>query len=89
MRIIILYRPNSETSRRIEEYLADFNRLHPNENIESENIDSINGSNIANIYGIIDHPTIIAVKDDGQMQQMWQGIDRLPLMNDLAYYAQQ
>lgn len=89
MRIIILYRPNSETSRRVEDYLTDFNRFHPNEAIDLQDIDSVEGTQTATAYGIVSYPTILAVKDDGQMIQMWQGIDGLPLMNDLAYYAQQ
>lgn len=89
MRILVLYRPNSETSRRVEEYLADFSRFHPSQNIEAINIDSVEGSNMATTYGLTENPAVIAIKEDGQMQQMWQGIDKLPLMNDLAYYVQQ
>jgi hypothetical protein len=89
MRIVVLYRPESEDAREIEEYLADFQRFHPGEVLDTFNIDSIEGSEIAHLYGIMEHPTILALKDDGQMQQMWTGIDKLPLMNDLAYYAQQ
>lgn len=89
MRIIVLYRPNSENARQTEEYIADFNKIHPNENLETINIDTPEGSHLAQIYGIMDHPTILAIQHDGQMQQMWQGVDKLPLMNDLAYYAQQ
>lgn len=89
MRVLILYRPNSENSRRVEEYVTDFNRFHPYENIEIKNIDDTEGSSLAQLYGVVEHPTVLALKDDGQMQQIWQGIDKLPLMNDLAYYAQQ
>lgn len=89
MRIIILYRPNSETARRVEEYIADFERFHPGEELQALNIDTLEGAQAAQLYGVMEHPVILALKDDGQMQQMWQGIDKLPLMNDLAYYAQQ
>lgn len=89
MRIIVLYRPNSEHARIVEDYITDFNRFHPNEAIEIINIDSPQGANLAEIYGVMIHPAIIAVKNDGQMQQIWEGQDKLPLMNDLAYFAQQ
>ena len=46
MRVVILYRPHSETARRTEDYMTDFNRFHPNENLESINIDSREGSNL-------------------------------------------
>ena len=89
MRIVILYRPESEHARQTEEYITDFNRFHPAENLEAINVDSIEGSEKAKLYGAMEYPTLLALKDDGQMQQMWSGIDKLPLMNDLAYYSQQ
>lgn len=89
MRVVIIYRPDSENAREVEQYIADFNRFHPGENIETYNIDSIEGSNLAQVYGIMDHPVVIALNNDGQLQQIWQGVSKLPLMNDLAYYAQQ
>jgi hypothetical protein len=89
MRVVMLYRPNSEFARQAEEYMTDFHRFHPGEKIEILNIDSVEGSHTVQLYGVIEFPAVIAVSNDGVMQQMWQGIDRLPLMNDLAYYAQQ
>lgn len=89
MRVIILYRPNSDHSRAIEDYIADFQRFHPGAKLESHNIDSIDGSRVAETYQIMQYPAILAVADDGQVQQQWQGADSLPLMNDLAYFANQ
>lgn len=57
--------------------------------MEIHDLDSAAGSEMARLYGVMEYPAVIALKDDGQMQQMWSGIERLPLMNDLAYYAQQ
>lgn len=89
MRVVMLYRPSSEFARRAEGYVADFERFHPGQTIELLNVDTPEGSNLMQIYGLMEHPAILALKSDGQVQQMWQGIDKLPLMNDLAYYAQQ
>jgi len=89
MRIILLYRPHSEFARRTEGYIADFERFHPGKTIEVHDVDSQHGSELARLYGVMEYPTVVAVKDDGQMQQMWEGLEKLPLMNDLAYYAQQ
>ncbi len=88
MRVIILYRPNSEHARRAEEYTAEFQRFHPSANMESINLDSVEGSELIGLYGITEYPAVLALANDGQMQQLWQG-DGLPLMNDLAYYANQ
>jgi hypothetical protein len=89
MRVIVFYRPNSEHARQVEDYVADFGRFHPGEHIELLNVDSIDGSHYAELYGVMEYPAIIAAAGDGAMQQMWQGVDKLPLMNDLAYYAKQ
>ncbi len=88
MRVIIIYRPNSDHARQVEEYIADFERFHPGENLETHNIDTPEGSRIAEVYGVMTYPAILALSNDGQVQQQWEGADKLPLMNDLAYYAQ-
>ncbi len=85
----MIYRPQSEFARRVEEYITDFERTHPGLEIEAVNIDSIQGAKTAELYTIMQYPAILALKDDGQVQQQWEGMDKLPLMNDLAYYAQQ
>lgn len=89
MRVVIIYRPASEHARRVEEYIADFERFHPGETVETYNVDSPDGSHAAEIYGVMNYPAVLALASDGQVQQQWEGIDKLPLMNDLAYYAQQ
>jgi hypothetical protein len=89
MHIIVLYRPGSEFARRAEDYIADFQRFHPGAQFDVLSIDSIEGSEKARLYGVMQHPAILAVKDDGQVQQQWEGIDKFPVMNDLAYYSYQ
>lgn len=44
---------------------------------------------MAEVYGIMTYPAVLALAGDGSVQQQWEGVDKLPLMNDLAYYAQQ
>lgn len=89
MRIIVLFRPNSENSRKVEDYISDFERFHPGEKLEVTDVDSPEGVDLMRIYGITDHPCILALSNEGHMQQMWQGVDKMPTMNDLIYYSQQ
>ncbi|MDQ3065484.1 MAG: hypothetical protein M3Q36_04425 [bacterium] len=89
MHVIVIYRPNSEYARQVEDYIVDFGRFHPGQEIEAVNIDSIEGAKKAELYRVMQYPAILALKDDGQVQQQWEGIDKLPLMNDLAYFARQ
>jgi len=51
-------------------------------------LDTPQGDNMAKIYDIVQYPAFLAIKDDGQLEQMWQG-DQLPLMNELDYYMVQ
>lgn len=85
MKICILYRPNSEFARSVEEYTHDIERIH---NIKPEllSIDTREGATMTALYDITSYPAVIALKDDGQVLQFWIG-EHLPLMNEVAAYA--
>lgn len=84
MKAVMLYRPNSERARLAEDYVADFAR-NRHEHLELINIDSQEGSHLAELYGITDNPAILVTREDGQLLQHWQG-QYLPLANELAGY---
>jgi len=46
------------------------------------------GAAVASLYDVMQYPAVIAVANDGQLLQSWQG-GSLPLMNDVMYYDQQ
>jgi hypothetical protein len=83
MKAVILYRPQSEFARRTEEYAHDFERTR-GVKLEQIDVDSTEGSQMAELYGIMQYPALIIIKDDGQILNDWQGIDQFPLMADLA-----
>jgi hypothetical protein len=43
---------------------------------------------MAKVYDITQYPAFLAIKDDGQLEQMWQG-ESMPMMNELDYYTMQ
>jgi len=86
MKVLILYRPQSEYARRVEEFTHDFKRQYPDKPIDVEDIDTREGSAMASIYDLMTQPAVLALKDDGQVVQSWIG-DQMPLMNEIAYYA--
>jgi hypothetical protein len=43
---------------------------------------------MAKVYDITQYPAFLAIKDDGQLEQMWQG-EMMPLMNEIDYYMTQ
>jgi hypothetical protein len=86
VKVYILYRPKSEHSTKVTDYLHDFVRAHPAHAIRVLDIDSKEGTNMARLYDIIQYPGVIALTEDGQLLRSWQG--DLPLINELGYYTQ-
>jgi hypothetical protein len=86
MKLLILYRPNSEHARLVEEYVQEFQRRHRETRVETANIDSRDGMATATLYDVVEYPAILALEDDGYAQKIWQG-SNLPLMEEVASYA--
>lgn len=84
--MIVLYRPNSEHSRVIEDYLRDFQARHSLPKLEVMSLDTREGSATAALYDIMQYPAFLVVQNDGYVQKMWQGSD-LPLMDEIVSYA--
>jgi hypothetical protein len=85
MKIVVLYRPESEFARAVEEFAHDIERQ---QNVKPEliSIDTREGANMAETYDITDYPAILATRESGEVLQMWIG-PVLPLMNEVAAYA--
>lgn len=54
--------------------------------MEMISLDTRDGSAIASLYDVTTYPAIMALQDDGQLLQMWQG-STLPVMNEVAAYS--
>lgn len=85
MRAVILYRPNSESAGQAEDYAADYHRQHPEKQMELVSVDEPNGAEMARLYGVVRYPAILAIADDGTLQQLWQN-EHLPLQNEIDFY---
>lgn len=86
MKIIVIYRPNSEHGRLVEEFIRDYQMRHGTGRLEVLNIDSREGGATASLYDIMQYPAILALQDDGQVLRAWEG-ETLPLMDELAGYS--
>ncbi|MET1033195.1 MAG: hypothetical protein ABWX94_01725 [Candidatus Saccharimonadales bacterium] len=86
MKVLVLYRPNSEHATNVETFVRDFEHQHnPGSKVELVSVNTRDGTATASLYDIWSFPTIIAVSEDGRMMNMWQG-EPLPLMNEVAGY---
>lgn len=86
MKVLILYRPQSEHGRQVEEFIHDFQRRHDNRHLEILNVDSRDGIATATLYDVMEYPAILVIQDDGIIQKSWAG-SSLPLMDEVAAYA--
>ncbi len=84
MKALVFYRPQTEYETEVLGYVRDFSRAHPEADIELVNLNTQMGTRQAEVYGVVEYPAILAIKeDDGSVINMWQGRP-LPLMDELA-----
>jgi hypothetical protein len=88
MKLLVLYRPNSEHSRSVEAFIRDFKYQHEADagKLDVIDIDSRDGNAMASLYDIMEHPAILALADDGSLVKSWIG-ENLPLMDEVAGYV--
>jgi len=87
MKLVVLYRPESEFSRGVETFIEDFKRLHggPGRKIEVINVDTRDGMAMMSMYDIMQQPALMIMTDDGQIVHHWVG-EIMPLMDEVAAY---
>ncbi len=84
----MIYRDGEDYTRAVTDFLHDFGRATGGYKIEEVNPDTKDGDSLARTYDIVEYPTLIALTNDGVMQEMWRGT-RFPLISELTYYIQQ
>lgn len=85
MRVTILYRSNSDHERSIIDFDREYSH-RTGRNIEMLDLNTRDGSSMASLYDIMQYPAILAIADDGRVQQVWQG-ESLPLIDEVSYYG--
>jgi hypothetical protein len=86
MKVLILYRPDSEHASGVESFVRDFEHRHDiGAKIELMSVNTRDGSSTATLYDIWAFPSILALTDDGRVLNSWQG-PPLPLMDEVAGY---
>lgn len=90
MKVLVLYRPNSEHARKVETFLHDLQKQHDvdQSTLRVVDVDSREGIELARIYDVMDTPAILVTDNNGGYVYSWIG-DELPLMRDVAAYSQQ
>ncbi len=85
MRVVVVYKDNSDYTRVVLDYLHDFER-QTGHGLEVMDPDTAGGTSFCTAYDIVDYPTIIAISEDSVMQNIWRGIP-FPTISELSYYV--
>lgn len=85
MKTIVIYKEATDYARQVTDFLRDFNHQTGHE-LEVMNPDTAEGADFCRTYDIVEYPTIVAISDDGALQQMWRGLP-LPTISEVSYYV--
>lgn len=84
MRVVCVWRRESDYGRTVEEWLTEFGR-RTGEEIEEMNPDSREGVNFCKVYDVVEYPTILALDDNGAVLASWRG-QMLPTFDEVSYW---
>jgi hypothetical protein len=87
VKLLILYRPESEHATTVESFVRDFqSRYEAGRRLELVSLNTRDGAATASLYDVMSYPAILALANDGSVLNMWQGTP-MPLMDEVAGYA--
>ncbi len=84
MRIVIVYKKESDYYREVVDYLRDF-KHQTGEDLDEIDPYSRDGSNFCRTYDVVEYPTILALDSSGVVQKTWRGRP-LPQIDQVSYY---
>lgn len=84
MRVVCVWRRESDYGRAVEEWLTEFAK-RTGEEIENMNPDTREGAGFCRVYDVVEYPTILALDDNGAVLASWQG-KMLPTFDEVSYW---
>jgi hypothetical protein len=84
MRVVVIYKSESEYARQVTDFLQDFFR-RTGRKLEELDPETPEGEAFCRAYDIVEYPTLIALSDSGSMQNMWRGLP-LPTISEVSFY---
>lgn len=85
MRVVVVYKIESDHAREVLDYLRDFER-QTGHVIEEMDPESRDGAAFCRVYDIVEYPTVLALDANGQMQNQWRGRP-LPTISEVSFYV--
>ena len=87
MKVLVLYRPDSEHGRLVEDFIRDLQHRMNDAHLEVLNVDSRDGSATATLYDVVQYPAVLVLQNDGFVSKFWQGMEVPPLLDEIAGYV--
>lgn len=87
MRVVVVTKEAADYSRSVDTFVTDFTR-QTGRTLEILDPDSPEGDSFCRTYDIVEYPSIIALGNDGQLQNLWAGT-MLPTISEVSYYVTQ
>lgn len=84
MRVVVVYKQATDYARQVDDFLFEFER-RLGRALETIDPESRDGIGFCETYDIVEYPTIVALSDDGQVQNTWRGLP-LPTISEVSYY---
>lgn len=86
MKVVIIYRPQSEHATTVDSWVRDFQRRNSTIKVELMNADEREAIAKEEVYDLTSFPAILAMTDDGELLKHWMG-GEMPLMDEVASYG--
>lgn len=85
MKTYIVYKKESDHARLVTDFMRDFER-QTGKILEVVDPETRDGVGFCTTYDVVEYPSIIAVDDNGVIQNIWRGTS-FPTISELSYYA--
>ena len=85
MKAVVIYKEQTDYARTVIDYLRDFER-QTGRKLETMDPETPDGAQFCRVYDVVEYPTILALSDNGILQNMWRGLP-LPTITELSYYS--
>lgn len=80
-----MYEDDDEHSREVRDFLRDFTQQTGHE-LETIDPHTKDGADFCRAYDIVEYPSVVAMSDDGILQNLWRGLP-LPTISEVSYYV--
>lgn len=85
MKVVVISKDNMDYTRTVLDYLRDF-KMQTGHELEVMDPESPDGVMFCRAYDILEFPTLVAITDEGVLQNQWRGLP-LPTISEVSYYV--